>query len=328
MRIGISDRWCVLAAAVAFAEPLHAQFIRPGATVEVVTPTLTIRSTVLATTPSILILGNARRTDSIPLPDIISWRSRTTHARAGATSGALAGGVAFTLFGAAAGPAFCEGSSCDGASLRGAGIGALFGIVAGGAFGAVLGSVIPKWTDHPKGTTPIVKESPLATLPISLYVSQGRVLGAGVVTAGGVQFAKHDWRLGVEGGRPEQGHTTNTVFQSATDYRLRSVTETSQSSSWLGVAAERRVAGIVWLAASATNRRRHETTTTDDLGSADKPRYPQFTHASTTAIHSDFGGSVGVVMRHRVFDDLYFRLDARQEVGPRSNRTLSVGIEL
>ncbi|MEO7455181.1 MAG: hypothetical protein ABIY52_02900 [Gemmatimonadaceae bacterium] len=322
MGIGIGVRW-LFAAAVVFAPPIDAQAVRPGTGLEVITAARTVRGKAVATTPANIIVGN----DTIPRADIISWRSRSTHAGAGAKSGAIGGGITFTLLGAAAGAGLCD-ANCDNASLHGAGAGALFGVVAGAAFGAFVGSLIPRWTDQAKGTTPVVKQSPLTTFPIKLYASQGRVLDARAVSQGGLQFARNDWRLGIEAGRVGEGSTNIAVFQSPTDPRLRSFTEIIRSTNWLGIAAERRVVGIVWLTASALNRQRHETTLVNELGSVDDSRYPLPIRSSFTAPHSAFGGSVGLAARHRVFDDVYLRIDARQELGPWSNRTWSVGIEL
>jgi hypothetical protein len=314
-----------LAATTVLTLPIHAQVVRPGTALEVITPKGTIRGDARASTPTALILGDA---DTIPLASVISWRSRSTYARTGLKSGAIAGGVVFTLLGAAIGEGLCESSNCENAWLSGASAGALFGVVAVGAGGAIVGSLFPRWVEHLRGSTPTVKESALATQPVRLYVSQGLGSDDRSVTQGGIQFRRGEWRVGVERGTAELFSTNTPTFQSATDPRLRTFTQVSRSSDWFGVAAERQIAGPLWMTAATTKRWRRETIRVDDVGSADDPRYPQATHTDAIANRSSLGGSLGVAVRHRVFDDIYLRLDARQELGAWATRTWSVGVEL
>jgi hypothetical protein len=82
------------------------------------------------------------------------------------------------------------------------------------------------------------------------------------------------------------------------------------------------------MTAATTKRSRRETIRITDVGSADDPRYPQATHTDAISNRSSLGGSLGVAVRHRVFDDIYLRLDARQELGAWATRTWSVGVEL
>jgi hypothetical protein len=314
-----------LAATTVLTLPIHAQVVRPGTALEVITPKGTIRGDARATTPTSLILGDA---DTIPLASVTSWRSRSTYARTGLKSGAIAGGVVFTLFGAALGAVLCESSNCEHAWVSGATVGALFGVVAVGAGGAIVGSLVPRWVEHPRGSTPSVKESALATQPVGLYVSQGLRSDDGSVTQGGIQLRRGEWRVGVERGTAGLVSTRTSTFQSATDPRLRTFTDVSRNSDWFGVAAERRIAGPLWLTAATSKRWRRETIRIADLGSADDPRYPQVTNTETITNRSSLGGSLGAAVRHRVFDDIYLRLDARQEFGAWATRTWSVGVEL
>jgi hypothetical protein len=319
--------WRAALVLLASARAAEAQAIRPGTTVEVTVAGDAIRGAVVRSSASRLVVRTARGMDSIPLASIDSWRWRDTHALPAARTGGITGAVALGLLGASAGAGLCEGD-CDNASLQGGILGAAVGTLAGAAAGALLGSLLPEWRDAAPGAKVIVAESPLSALPVRIHGGLGRLQGQGSMSEIGATLVRGGMRIGVEAGRVGHGSVSTLVFHSATDARLRSYSERSRSTKYLGLAAERRIAGVFWVTGSVTHRRLRETTWTDSVRIGESQEIMPLTRTTVTSDESAPGGSFGLLMRHRVIDDLWLRVATRQQFGRWSARTWTIGVEL
>ena len=70
-----------------------------------------------------------------------------------------------------------------------------------------------------------------------------------------------------------------------------------------------------------------ETTTTRDWSNVTGPDFSHPLVTTNSRNEAGFGGSFGVVARHRVVGNLYLRIDARQHYRPNAVRTLTAGAE-
>ncbi len=235
---------------------------------------------------------------------------RVSHVATGAKVGAVAGAVSLGLLGLAL-SGICE-TSCESAAQNGLIIGAGSGLVIGAAAGAVVGSLFQNWNEPPRNR------------PITAHVTAGIH-----ATQAGVQFARGDTRIGVEGARLALGTSfTSAYYGEQHDPRLFRSTDVSRDGGQLGVVVERKVVGPLWAAASVMRYWSSETTTVRDWGNITGPDFSHPLVTTTARNEAGVGGGFGVVARHRVAGDLYIRVDARQHYRPNAVRTFTAGIEL
>lgn len=250
----------------------------------------------------------------LALPALLHAQERDTtkqvsHVRTGAKVGAVVGAISFGVIGYAL-SGICE-TSCESAGRNGLIVGAGSGLLIGAAAGAVVGSLFQNWNEPPRNR------------PITAHVTAG--IGA---TQAGVQFARGDTRLGVEGARLALGDSfTSAYYGEPHDLQKFRSTDIRRDGGQLGIVAERKIIGPLWAAASVLRFWSSERTTVRDWGNVTGP---DFSHPLVTSTeHSDKGisGSAGLVARHRIAGDFYIRVDARQYYRPNSVRTFTAGLE-
>ncbi len=283
---------------------------RPGTVVEV----NGIRGDAVSSSPSLIVLRTDHGLDSIPIAAIRDWRWQGTHVATGAKIGSITGAISVGLLGVAF-SGLCE-SDCGSAATNGLLVGAGIGTVLGAGAGAIIGSVFQKWSEE-RGSTPVVAESRLAKSPVHVYITQGTS-----TTQAGAQFTLGKTRIGLEGARLDlgQGFTSYAVGDPS-DPRSRVTAETIRAGRQGGVVVEQQLVGDFWAIGSVMRRSTTETTTTRDWRNGTGPDFSHPLVTTTSRSAAIFRGDIGLVFRHRVFDDIYFRADARIH-------SLTAGIEI